>query len=101
MTRIPIAKPYFGEEEQLAVRGPLESGWVVQGPRVKEFEQRFSEFTGVTHSIATSNCTTALHLAVAILGLRPGDEVLVPAFTWVSTANVVEYMGAKPVFCDI
>jgi perosamine synthetase len=98
---IPITKVVFGAEERAAVQQPLESGWVVQGPFVKEFEGKFSRFTGAAHSVATSNCTTALHLAVAALGLKPGDEVIVPAFTWVSTANVVEYMGARPVFCDI
>jgi dTDP-4-amino-4,6-dideoxygalactose transaminase len=100
-TRIPITKPLFGEEELEAIQRPLESGWVVQGPYVEQFEGKFCEFTGAKHSVATSSCTTALHIAVAALGLAPGDEVLVPAFTWVSTANVVEYMGAKPVFVDI
>ena len=100
-TKIPITKPLFGDEELEAVQRPLESGWVVQGPYVEEFESKFSDFTGAKHSVATSSCTTALHIAVAALGLSPGDEVLVPAFTWVSTANVVEYMGAKPVFVDI
>ncbi|MGQ9876699.1 MAG: DegT/DnrJ/EryC1/StrS family aminotransferase [Chloroflexus sp.] len=99
--RIPITKPFFGVEELRAVQLPLESGWVVQGPFVREFEEKFSAFTGARFSVATSSCTTALHIAVAALGLKPGDEVIVPAFTWVSTANVVEYMGAKPVFCDI
>ena len=99
--KIPITKPLFGEEELEAVQRPLETGWVVQGPYVEQFEGQFSEFSGAKHSVATSSCTTALHIAVAALGLSPGDEVLVPAFTWVSTANVVEYMGAKPVFCDI
>lgn len=98
---IPITRVLFGPEELQAVQRPLESGWVVQGPYVKEFEEKFSAYTRAPHSIATSNCTTALHIAVAALGLKPGDEVIVPAFTWVSTANVVEYMGAKPVFCDI
>lgn len=98
---IPITRPVFGAEELRAVQRPLESGWVVQGPFVKEFEDRFSAFAGVSHSIATSSCTTALHVAVAALGLGPGDEVIVPAFTWVSTANVVEYMGARPMFCDV
>lgn len=98
---IPITKPYFGKEEQEAIVKPLETGWVVQGPNVAEFERKFSEFTGAKHSVATSNCTTAMHLAVAALGLKPGDEVIVPAYTWVATANVVEYMGAKPVFCDV
>lgn len=101
MTRIPIAKPFFGEEELAAVVEPLKSGWIVQGPRVAEFERLFATYTGAPHAVAASNCTTALHMAVAALGLQPGDEVIVPAFTWVSTANVVEYMGAKPVFCDI
>lgn len=100
-TKIPITKPLMGEEEMAAVQRPLETGWVVQGPYVEEFEGKFSDFTGAKHSVATSSCTTALHIAVAALGLAPGDEVLVPAFTWVSTANVVEYMGAKPVFVDV
>lgn len=100
-TSIPITKPLFGDEELRAVQRPLESGWVVQGPYVAEFEQRFGAFTGSPFSVATSSCTTALHVAIAALGLSAGDEVIVPAFTWVSTANVVEYMGATPVFCDI
>jgi perosamine synthetase len=98
---IPITKPVFGPEELRAVQIPLESGWVVQGPFVRQFEEEFALFTGAQFSIATSSCTTALHIAVAALGLKPGDEVIVPAFTWVSTANVVEYLGAKPIFCDI
>lgn len=99
--KIPITKPVFGAEERAAVVKPLETGWVVQGPFVAEFEQKFSAFSGARHAIATSSCTTAMHIAVAALGLKPGDEVIVPAFTWVSTPNVVEYMGATPVFCDI
>lgn len=98
---VPITKPFFGAEEMQAVQLPLESGWVVQGPFVREFEEKFSAFTGARFSVATSSCTTALHIAVAALELKPGDEVIVPAFTWISTANVVEYMGAKPIFCDI
>ena len=68
---------------------------------MKAFEGKFSDYTKAKHSVATSSCTTALHISVAALQLKPGDEVIVPAFTWVSTANVVEYMGAKPVFCDV
>jgi dTDP-4-amino-4,6-dideoxygalactose transaminase len=83
------------------VQEPIEAGWVVQGPQVQRFEDRFGTFVGAPHSVAATSCTTALHLAVAVLGLTAGDEVVVPAFTWVSTANVVEYMGAKPVFVDI
>ncbi len=98
---IPITRPCFGAEEREALVRPLDSGWVVQGPEVARFERKFGAFVGARHAIATSSCTTALHVAVAALGLAPGDEVIVPAFTWVSTANVVEYMGATPVFCDI
>jgi dTDP-4-amino-4,6-dideoxygalactose transaminase len=98
---IPITKPFFGAEELRAVQAPLESGWVVQGPFVREFEQRFSAFTGAVHAAAASSCTTALHLAVAALGLQPHDEVIVPAFTWVATPNVIEYMGARPAFADV
>ena len=99
--KIPITKPFFGIEEMRAVQIPLESGWVVQGTFVKRFEEKFSAFTGAPFSVATTSCTTALHVAVAALGLQPGDEVIVPAFTWISTPNVVEYMHARPVFCDI
>jgi dTDP-4-amino-4,6-dideoxygalactose transaminase len=98
---IPITKPFFGAEEREAIAKPLETGWVVQGPYVKAFEQRFGRFTGAPYCAATSSCTTALHLAVAALGLKPGDEVIVPAFTWVATPNVVEYMNATPAFCDV
>jgi dTDP-4-amino-4,6-dideoxygalactose transaminase len=99
--RVPIARPSLGREEAEAAQEAIESGWVVQGPRVAEFERLFSEYTGAGHSCATTSCTTALHLAVTIQGLGPGDEVVVPAYTWVSTANVVEYAGATPRFCDI
>jgi perosamine synthetase len=98
---IPITKPLFGEDELRAVQLPLESGWVVQGPQVAEFERRFSEYTSSRHAVATSSCTTALHIALAALGVKPGDEVIVPAFTWISTANVAEYLGARPMFCDV
>ena len=98
---IPLSKPWFGPEEAAAVLGPLESGWVAQGPCVKTFEDKFSAFTGAPFSIATSSCTAALQVALAALALKPGDEVIVPAFTWIATANVVEAAGARPVFCDI
>ncbi|MDQ3823696.1 MAG: DegT/DnrJ/EryC1/StrS family aminotransferase [Actinomycetota bacterium] len=98
---IPIAKPYFGEEERLAVQQPLETGWVVQGPHVERFERLFTDYTGAPHAVATSSCTTALHVAVEALGIERGDEVVVPAFTWVSTANIVELSGGRPVFCDV
>jgi perosamine synthetase len=98
---IPIAKTVFSDEEYAAVLEPLKSGWVVQGPKVKEFETQWSEFTGAKHSIAVTSCTTALHLSLAGLGIGPEDEVIIPAFTWIATANVVEQLGARVVFCDI
>jgi perosamine synthetase len=101
MARIPIAKPLIGPEELEAVRRPLESGWVVQGPEVQAFERKVCAYTGAAHAVATSSGTTALHVALAALGLEPGDEVIVPAFTWVSTANVVHHLDGTAVFCDI
>jgi perosamine synthetase len=98
---IPITKTVFDETDLALIQKPLRSGWVVQGKYVKQFEEMFSKFIHTPYSIATTSCTTSLHIAMASLGLRPGDEVLVPAFTWVATANCVEYMGAKPVFVDI
>jgi perosamine synthetase len=98
---VPIARTSLLETEIQSVMEPLRSGWLVQGPKVREFEDKWSNFTGAKHSIAVTSCTTGLHLSLAALGLQPGDEVIVPAFTWISTANVVEHLGAKIVFCDI
>lgn len=99
--KVPIARTSLTEEEMQSVLRPLEDGWIVQGPKVKEFEEKWSNFTGAGHSIAVTSCTSGLYLSLHALGIGPGDEVLVPAFTWVSTANVVEHLGAKPVFVDI
>lgn len=101
MTSIPITRPSFGPDELAAVQEPLRAGWVVQGRFVREFEQAVAGFVGAPHAAAVTSCTTGLHLAVLALGLRPGDEVVVPAFTWISTANAVEYAGARAVFCDV
>jgi perosamine synthetase len=98
---IPIGLPNMGIEEWEACRGPIESGWITQGPKVKEFETLFAERHKVKHAFAVSNCTTALHLGLLAVGIETGDEVLVPAFTWVSTANAVKYCNATPVFVDI
>jgi perosamine synthetase len=98
---IPITRIVVGDEELRAVQVPLETGWVVQGPFVREFEEKFAGYTGAAHAVATSSGTSALHVALAALGVGPGDEVIVPGFTWVSTANVVEHLGGKAIFCDI
>ena len=98
---IPIARTNLTEAEINSVLDPLRSGWLVQGPKVREFEEKWSSFTGSKHSIAVTSCTTALHLSLAALGFGPGDEAIVPAFTWISTANVVEHLGGRVVFCDI
>ena len=98
---IPITRPCFDETEFELVRKPLESGWLVQGPFVAEFETLFATFTGANHAKATSNCTTALHLALEALGIGEGDRVIVPAFTYIASANAVEYTGARVAFCDI
>jgi dTDP-4-amino-4,6-dideoxygalactose transaminase len=98
---IPISLPVTGEEEWQATREPLMTGWLTSGPRVREFEQLFAQRHQVKHALAVTSATTALHLALVALGVGPGDEVVVPAFTWVSTANVVEYCGARVVFVDV
>ncbi len=98
---IPIALPCVGEEEWQATRECFRSGWLTQGPRVREFEEAFAKQQGAAYAVATSSCTTALHLALFALDVGPGDEVIVPAFTWVATANVVLYCGATPVLADV
>lgn len=98
---IHISLPQTGDEEWLAIREPLQSGWLTQGPKVAAFEKAFAERHRVSYALATTSCTTALHLALAALGIGPGDEVIVPSFTWVATANVVLYCGATPVLADV
>ena len=98
---IPIAKTNLLECEIQSVLEPLRSGWLVQGPKVREFEEKWSSFTGAKNSIAVTSCTAGLSLSLTALGLLPGDEVIVPAFTWIATANVVEHLGCKVIFCDI
>jgi dTDP-4-amino-4,6-dideoxygalactose transaminase len=99
--RLNITAPLFGAAEVDAVRQCLESGWVTQGPLTRRFEELFAARHRVRHALATTSCTAALHLATAALELGPGDEVIVPAFTWVTSAHCAEYVGARPVFVDI
>jgi len=98
---IPISLPVTGEEEWQATREPLMNGWLTSGPKVREFEELFAKRHNVKHALAVTSATTALHLALVALEVGPGDEVIVPAFTWVSTANVVLYCGATVVFADV
>ena len=101
LDKIPITKPFFNTEEEEAILNVIRSGWLVQGPQVNNFENKFKTFIGVRHALATTSCTTALHLALLAAGVKPDDEVLLPSFTFVATANAVEYIGAKPVLIDI
>ena len=98
---IPIVKPIVGDEEARVVAEVLKSGMLAQGERVKEFEQRFSEYCGVQNSVAVSNGTVALDLALKTVGIQQGDEVITPSFTFIATANAVLFQGARPVFADI
>jgi perosamine synthetase len=99
--KIPVMVPMLGEEEAQAAADAVRSGWVAQGPRVAEFENVFAARVGAQHGIAVSSCTTALHLALLVLEVGPGDEVIVPSFSFIATANAVRYVGATPVFADV
>jgi perosamine synthetase len=101
VTAIPITRPVLGDAELAAVAAVLDSGFLVQGARVAEFEQLVAAETGTAHAVAVSNCTTALRVSLLALGIRPGDRVVVAPYSWVATANVIELCGATPVFVDI
>jgi len=98
---VPITKPSLGEEEARAPYESIKSGWVTQGPKVAEFEKAVAAYVGAKHGIATTSCTTGLHLALATAGVGPGDEVIVPSFTFIASANAILYTGATVVFADI
>jgi perosamine synthetase len=98
---IPIAKPIMGDEEAKVVEAVLKSGMLAQGEYVSEFEQSFSKYVGVQNSVAVSNGTVALDLALKALGIQQGDEVVTPAFTFIATANSILFQGAKPIFADV
>ena len=98
---IPFARPEFDEAEIRAVRDVLMGGWVSQGPAVVRFEQIFAERVGARYPVATSSCTTALHLALLLAGVGRGDEVICPSYSFIATANAARYAGATPIFADI
>jgi len=94
-------RPWLGQEEADAAAEAVSSGWVAQGPRVAEFERRFAARVGAGNGVAVSSCTTGLHLALHVLGIGPGDEVVVPSFSFIATTNCARYVGATPVFADV
>lgn len=98
---LPFGLPSIGEEEIAEVVDSLRSGWVTTGPKVKRFEADFADYVGCRHAIALNSCTAGLHIALTALGIGSGDEVIVPALTFCSTANVVVHTGAKPVLVDV
>jgi dTDP-4-amino-4,6-dideoxygalactose transaminase len=98
---ISIAKPLIGEEEKSAVMHVLESGMLASGPRTEEFEKKFAEYVGTKYAVATTSGTTALHLGLLSLGVTQGDEVILPSFSFIATANVALFCDAVPVFCDV
>src|SRR6059058_6205683 len=98
---IPIAKPYLTTDEAQAAYDTILSGWITQGPKVQEFEEKFAAYTGSRYAVAVSNCTTALHLAMIVAGIGPGDEVICPSLSYIATANCIKHAGATPVFAEV
>ncbi len=98
---IPITKPFLGPEEEQAAVAAIRSGWVTQGPKVAQFERAVADYCGAAHAVAVSNCTSALHLALVVAGVGPGDEVICPSMSFIATANSIRYTGATPVFAEV
>jgi dTDP-4-amino-4,6-dideoxygalactose transaminase len=99
--RVPFFVPWITDDDKKAVLEALNSRWLTSGPNVARFEKEFSQYVSVKHAVAVSNCTAALHLVMRALNIRPGDEVIIPAFTFAATANSVLFCGARPIFADI
>ena len=101
MEPIDFARPFFGKEEAEAAAAAVASGWVVGGPRLAEFEQRFANLCGAKHAVGVSSWTTGAFLVLRAWGVGPGDEVIVPSLTFIASVNVISHAGALPVFADI
>ena len=98
---LPFSRPSITEEDIAAVAEVLRSGWITTGPKCAEFERRFWEYIGCTGAVALASATAGMHLVLCALGIGPGDEVVTPSMTWVSTVNLIALAGATPVFADI
>lgn len=98
---LPLSRPSISEREIEAVTDVLRSGWITTGPKAAELEQRICEYTGAAHAVALTSATAGMHLLLHALGIGPGDEVITPSMTWVSTVNLITLSGAKPVFVDV
>ncbi|QAX85192.1 UDP-4-amino-4-deoxy-L-arabinose aminotransferase [Pseudomonas sp. DTU12.3] len=98
---LPFSRPSIGEEEIAAVEQVLRSGWITTGPKNQALEEQFADYVGCRHAVALSSATGGMHIALLALGIGPGDEVITPSQTWVSTANMISLLGAKPVFVDV
>jgi perosamine synthetase len=98
---IPIAKPFLTSEEAQSAHDTILSGWITQGPKVAEFEQKFASYTGAQYAVALSNCTTALHLSMIVAGIGCGDEVICPSMSYIATSNSIMHVGAKPIFAEV
>jgi perosamine synthetase len=98
---IPLSKPYLTDEDAQAVFDTVKSGWILQGPKVEEFEELLRTYINIPYAVAVSNCTTGLHMALKIMEIGPGDEVIVPSYSYIATTNCVVHAGATPVFAEI
>jgi perosamine synthetase len=98
---IAIAKPYLIEEDAQAAYDTILTGWITQGPKVQEFEEKFASYVGAKYAVAVSNCTTALHLSMIVSGIGEGDEVICPSMSYIATANSIRYVGGIPVFAEV
>ena len=98
---LPFSKPAIGEEEIAAVSEVLRSGWITTGPQNQALEQEFCQVTGARHAIAVCSATAGMHVTLMALGIGPGDEVITPSMTWVSTLNIITLLGATPVMIDV